>query len=148
MNANIAIRSKKDRLRYTISFELFLTLLLTVLGAWITKRHVIDLGLLAALLIVKAMVINLIYNLWFDKMDVRAGRIPTQRKVAGRIVHALGLEISLAATSLPIFMLWLEFSFFQALMTNISVVLIALVYTLFFSWSYDHLFPVAQPDAG
>lgn len=146
MSAHISIRSKKDRLRYTISFELFFTLLLMLLGTWVTKRQAADLGLLVALLTAKAMIINLLYNLLFDKMDVRAGRIPTQRKVSGRIAHALGLEFSLAVTSLPIYMWWLEYSFFQALMTNFLLILIAMIYTFLFSWSYDHLFPVRQSN--
>lgn len=145
MNNNIAIRTGKDRLRYTLTFELLLISLLMVLGAYVTKRNVFELGLLAALLSMKAMVINYLYNYLFDKMDVRAGRIPTQRSVAGRIVHALGFEVGLAATSLPIFMWWLQLSFLQALATNITLVTIAMIYTFLFSWGYDRLFPVPQP---
>jgi uncharacterized membrane protein len=148
MQSTIAIRKGKERLRYTVVFELLLVTMLMTLGAFVFKRPVFEMGLLAVILSAKAMLFNLLYNWYFDLMDVRANRVPTKRILGWRIVHTFGFEIGLAITSLPFFIWWLGLSFQQALMLNASVISFAFIYTFSFNWIYDHLFPVSQPNLG
>lgn len=54
------------------------------------------------------MFLNLVYNWVFDQIDARAGRIYNQRSQVGRIFHAIGFELMLVATSLPIYVWWLD----------------------------------------
>lgn len=144
MQNKITIRSGRDRLRYTCLFEFFLILILTPIGAIIFDRHLFDIGLLSLALSLKAMVLNLIYNRLFDSLDVRAGRIPTQRSFLGRIAHAVGFEAGLVLTSLPIVMWWLGLTLLQAFLMDMVVTFLIVVYTLLFTWSYDLLYPVEQ----
>lgn len=147
MKKTIAIRTGRDRLRYTFLFELLLIAILAPTGALILERQVLDVGLLAVVLSVKAMLFNLIYNWVFDRLDARAGRIPTERSLVGRIVHAGGFECGLVMTSLPIVIWWLDLTLLQALVMDLSVTSLVVVYTILFSWGYDRLFPVPQPTA-
>lgn len=146
MENNIAIRSAKDRLRYTVSFELLLLAILVPTGALVFDRSHIDIGMLSVFLATKAMLLNLLYNWLFDQWDVRHGRIPTQRSWWGRTLHAIGFEATLTITSLPFVMWWLNLNIWQALLTDLAVVSIVMVYTMVFTWCYDKLFPVAQPQ--
>lgn len=144
MKNEIKIRSGKDRLRYTLLFEVILLSILVPVGAFLLEKHVLQLGLLAVVLSLKAMLFNLVYNWIFDRFDVRAGRIPTERSFTYRLIHVLGFEVGLVITSLPIVVWWLGVTILQALLIDISVTSFVVLYTLIFSWGYDRLFPVMQ----
>lgn len=144
MQNKINIRTGRDRLRYTFLFEFFLILILAPIGAIVFDRHLFDIGVLSLVLSLKAMVLNLIYNWLFDLLDVRAGRIPTQRSFSGRIAHAVGFEVGLVLTSLPIVMWWLGLTLLQAFLMDLVVTCLIVVYTFLFTWSYDLLYPVKQ----
>lgn len=144
MSTKINIRTGKDRLRYTCLFEGLLIVILAPLGALVFEKQVMDVGLLAVILSLKAMLLNLIYNWFFDQFDVRAGRVPTQRSFVHRILHALGFEFCLMITSLPIVVWWLGLTIIQALMMDIVVTSFIVIYTLLFTWGYDRLFPIVQ----
>lgn len=144
MQQNISIRTGRDRLRYTCLFEFFLILILAPIGALVFDRHLFEIGLLSVVLSLKAMVINLIYNWFFDLRDVRAGRIPTQRSFLGRIVHAVGFETGLMLTSLPIVMWWLGLTLLHAFLMDLVVTSFVVVFTFVFTWSYDLLYPIEQ----
>ena len=144
MKNSIATRTSADRLRYVIVFEIVLIALLAPLGAFVLNKSIIDVGLLSVVLSIKAMVLGYFYNLYFDRIDARAGRIPTKRSLLGRVIHALGFEFTLVLTSIPLVMWWLELALFQALLMDIVVSSIVVLYTFLFTYCYDWLFPVAQ----
>ena len=145
MRKTIVVRTAGDRLRYSLLFELLLVSILTVVGALVLERQVLDVGVLMVVLAIKAMLFNLAYNWLFDRLDVRAGRVPTMRSFAGRIVHAIGFECGLVLTSLPLVIWWLDLTLLQALMMDFAVTSFVVVYTVAFGWGYDRLFPVPQP---
>jgi uncharacterized membrane protein len=144
MQNTINTRTAKDRLRYTALFELSLLIILAPIGAMVLEKQILEVGLLALVLSLKAMLFNLIYNWFFDQFDVRAGRIPTSRSFSRRILHAVGFEAGLVLTSLPIVVWWLELTIVQALLMDITVTSFIVFYTLLFTWGYDRLFPVSQ----
>ena len=144
MEKKIVVRTGRDRLRYSLLFELLLIAILAPLGALVFERHVLDVGLLSIVLCLKAMLVNLIYNWLFDMWDVRSGRIPTERSLVGRIAHAVGFECVLVLTSLPIVIWWLGLTLLQALIMDFAVTGIIVAYTIVFGWCYDRLFPVQQ----
>ena len=147
MKNDIKIRTGKDRLRYTCLFELFLIAILVPVGSFLLGKQVMELGLLAIVLSVKAMLFNLLYNWLFDRFDVRAGRIPTERSFYYRVLHALGFETGLVITSLPIVVWWLGLTILQAFLIDIVVTSFIVFYTVLFGWGYDRLFPVMQTAA-
>lgn len=136
------MRNGRDRLRYVISFELLLLALVVPVGAIYFDKPLHDIGGLGAILTVKAMVINYLYNLGFDHLDARSGRISSNRSKLGRVFHALGLEITLLITSLPLYMWWLQLGLLQALATDVTVTTFVVFYTFLFTLGYDRMFPV------
>ena len=144
MEKVINIRTGKERLKFSCVFELILIALLAPMGAMVLDKQILDVGVLAIVLSLKAMLFNLVYNWFFDRFDVRAGRIPTERNVPRRILQAVGFEVGLMVTSLPIVVWWLGLSILQALVMDIVVTSFVVVYTFVFTWSYDRLYPVAQ----
>ena len=66
MKQKNALRSGKDRIRYTVAFEASLMAILIPAGALFFDKGLFDIGFLGAILVVKAMVIGLVYNGIFD----------------------------------------------------------------------------------
>ena len=142
MSDKVVLRSGKDRLRYTISFELLLMVILVPLGAAFFDKPVAEIGLLGVMLAGKAMLINLVYNWVFDRFDARAGRVASERSHIGRILHAIGFEATLVVTSLPIFAWWLGIGLLEALVADIVVTSFVVAYTYLFTLAYDRIFPL------
>jgi len=145
MPQNIAIRTGRDRMRYTMIFEATLLAVFIPAGVLVFERSHMDIGILTIFLSVKAMLINLLYNWLFDRWDVRNDRVPTERRWKGRVLHALGFEGTLTITSLPFVMWWLQLNVWQALLTDVVMASFVVVYTMLFTWFYDCVFPLAQP---
>lgn len=145
MSTEIIIRSGWDRLRYTLLFELILVSSSTAIIALILDRDVLDTGYFALLLSLIAMVTNYLYNYAFDRYDVSQGRIPTERSIKYRVIHAVGFELILLTFTLPLVMWWLQLSFLQALLLDISMMAAVVVYTFLYGIAYDKAFPIAQP---
>jgi uncharacterized membrane protein len=142
MSQSPAMRTGADRLRYTVTFEMTLLLLLVPAGAAFFDKGWADIGLLGLILSTKAMLVNLVYNWVFDHIDARANRISSDRSTFGRILHAVGFELTLVITSLPIYAWWLNISLLEALMTDLVVTTFVVAYTYLFTLGYDRLFPV------
>lgn len=146
MTETVILRSGRDRLRYTITFELLLMAMLIPAGAAFFDKPITEIGLLGAILSIKAMLLNLLYNWVFDKVDARAGRISSERSPVGRILHAVGFELSLTVTSLPIYMYLLKLGLVEALLTDITVTSFVVAYTWAFTLAYDKTFPLRRPQ--
>ncbi len=147
MNQPIITRTPMDRLRHTLMFEALLLTLLAPMMSLMLNRDIVDVGMLSVVISIKAMLINPVFNYFFDRIDVRQGRVPTERKLLGRVIHAMGLEVTLTATSLPLIVWWLDVTFMQALVVDMVMIFAVMAYTLVFNWGYDRVFPVAQPAA-
>lgn len=147
MSDKAILRTGRDRLRYTITFEVILMAMLIPAGALFFDKSLSEIGLLGVVLAFKAMVLNLFYNWGFDQFDARAGRISSHRSHIRRILHALGFEVSLTATSLPIYMLWLKIGLIEALAADIVVTTFVVAYTYVFTLAYDRAFPLIRPYA-
>jgi uncharacterized membrane protein len=91
MSKTVAMRSTKDRLRYTISFELTLMVMLIPAGALFFDAGLETIGILGIMLSLKAMVVNVLYNRIFDHFDARAGRVASDRSHPARLVHVFGV---------------------------------------------------------
>lgn len=147
MSQTVALRSGKDRLRYTIAFEAVLAAFLVPAGAVFFDKGVAEIGLLGVVLSLKAVLIGLLYNWVFDRLDARIGQVSSDRSHFGRIVHAIGFELTLLTTSLPIYFWWLNLTILEAVMMDMVVTTFVVAYTYLFTLAYDRLFPVSQPLA-
>lgn len=145
MACEVQMRSGMDRLRYTVTFELTLMAMAVPGMALFFDRGLAEMGLVGLFLSGKAMVVNLIYNWIFDRVDAHRGRVSSDRGPLGRILHAVGFETTLMITSLPIYMWWLGLSLSHAVMTDLVITSMVVVYTYLFTLAYDRIYPVGQP---
>lgn len=144
MTDKVVLRTAGDRLRYTIAFEITLMLFLIPVGAFFFDKSLLEIGLLAAILSGKAMVWGFVYNWVFDLLEARTGRVASERTYLWRVVHAVGFEISLTLTSLPIYTVWLCIDVLDALSLDIIVTTFVVAYTFIFTLVYDRAFPLCS----
>jgi len=141
----IAVRSGWDRVRYVLSFEACLLMIIAPVAAFFLEREATDVGALAIVLSIKAMLMNMIYNYFYDRFDMRRGVVPSERTGRQRLVHAIGFELSLTLTSLPLVCWWLNIGVLEALVMDAAIMAFIVFYTYVFTLIYDRLFPVIQP---
>ena len=147
MATDVVVRTGLDRLRYALLFEGILVAMFSVIAALLFDRSLMSMSALSIALSLVALAINLGYNYLFDRLDVRNGRIPTERSRNWRIVHALGFEATLVIVNLPLVMWWMGWNVWQALALDIVAMAAIVFYTYFFTLAYDRLFPVEQAAA-
>lgn len=84
MPKTVAIRSGKDRLRYSIVFEVTLMVFLVPAGAAFFEKNLTDIGVLGLILSIKAMLVSLIFN-WCSTnlMPVVGASLPTGQHSPG-----------------------------------------------------------------
>ena len=101
-------------------------------------------GRRGVVLSLKAVLIGLLYNWVFDRLDARMGRVSSDRSTLGRALHAIGFEFSLVTTSLPIYLWWLNLTLLEAVLMDAVITTFVVVYTYVFTLAYDRLFPVRR----
>lgn len=149
MPTDIVIRTGLDRLRYALLFEGILVVLFTTAMVLLFDRGLLFMGGLSVVLSLVALATNFVYNYIVDGIDVRHGRIPTERSRMGRILHAVGFEFTLVIVSVPIIVWWMTWGWWQAIVFDAIAMAAIVIYTYFFTLAYDRIFPVIQPrDAG
>ena len=132
--------STRERLCQAVLFELPLLALLVPLVAWLGAGGM-PVGPEKAFITAiagsaNALVLNYFYNVAFDKWF---GAVRIERTVRTRILHAIGFEFSILLTYLPFLMWYLSISFLQALILDIAMVIVVLIYTYLFHLAYDTL---------
>ena len=146
MAAEIVIRSGPDRVRYALMFEAGIIIVFGVFASVTMDRDFTTTGSLGVALSVIALVVNLVFNSIYDRIDARRGRVPTERNTSQRIVHAVLFELLLVVISLPVIVWWLGIGWWQALLLDAVMMLAVVIYTYYFTLTYDRLFPVPQSN--
>ena len=85
-----------------------------------------------------AIVWNLIYNTAFEYWEAR--QIKRGRSVLRRVAHAIGFEIGLVLTLVPLFAWWLDVSLWHAFVLDLGMIVFFLVYTFIFNLVFDNVF--------
>jgi len=135
------MRSPRDRLRHTISFELIGLALITPLGALAFDMPMHDIGIISLFSATIAMVWNYIYNYGFDRLLLRL-RGSVDKSMPIRIVHAIVFELGLLIALMPLIAWYLGVSLWQALVMDVSFALFFMGYAFVFNLAYDHVFPL------
>ena len=142
MANKVKLRPLTDRIRYTVIFEMILLIMLVPAGMAFYDKDFFDIGLLGVILVLKAMIINVIYNWIFDRIEARTGRVASDRPHKLRVVHAVGFEITLMITSIPIYTWWLQITILEAILIDVVVTTFIIGYTYIYTLVYDAVFPI------
>ncbi|MBG3079170.1 multidrug/biocide efflux PACE transporter [Proteus mirabilis] len=125
-----------ERVFHAVTFEAIAIAITAPLSAWLLGRSIFQMGTVAIVLSTLAMLLNLFYNMIFDRYwPLSKGPRPTKI----RIMHAIGFEFSFVIIGLPILAFLLNMSLLDAFLLEIGFFIFFLFYTYAFNLSYDKL---------
>ncbi|WP_260280309.1 multidrug/biocide efflux PACE transporter [Proteus terrae] len=125
-----------ERVFHAVSFEVIAIAITAPLSAWVLGRTIFQMGTVAIVLSTLAMLLNLFYNMIFDRYwPLIKGLRPTKI----RVMHAIGFELSFVIIGLPILAFLLNMSLWNAFLLEVGFFAFFLFYTYAFNLSYDKL---------
>ena len=137
------MRTRNDRLRHAIGFELIGLLIAAPLASWATGIHLNHMGPLAIFFSLLATGWNYVYNLGVDKLLLKS-QGHTYKSMWQRVIHTLGFEGGLLLVAMPVMSLWLGISLLEACVLDLGFVAFYLVYAFVYNLSYDKVFPIPR----
>lgn len=127
-------RSAKERLFHACLFELLGVVFATPLAMWLTGKSMLSMASLSAIISGVAMAWNMIFNWFFDRLQLRYG---FHRNVWIRMLHSCCFEIGLIIMVVPLVAWWVDTTLWHALVVDIGLVLFFLPYSFFYNLCYD-----------
>ena len=135
------MRDMADRIRHALSFEIIGFLIVITAGMVLFDMQVQDIGVIALVGSIIAMIWVYVYNYLFDlalmRLQGHAGK-----SIAQRLLNSLLFEIGLLLVLLPFVAWYLQVSLLEAFMLDAALAMFYFVYSFCFNWVYDRLFPI------
>ncbi|MBX9756417.1 MAG: PACE efflux transporter [Pseudomonadaceae bacterium] len=132
------MQGKQRKIVQALSYELLALVFIVPLAAWVFDSSLALSGLVAVVVSLLAMSWSLLFNSLFEAWEARQRR--PQRTFKRRLLHALSFELGLLLFTVPVLAFGLDISWWQALLSDVALLLFFLVYALFFQWGFDLLF--------
>lgn len=130
------------RVLQAVLYEVFAVALVTPLIAiFFDEGHGSALGL-SVLMSSIALTWNYVFNAlfeWWERRQTVKGRSPLRR-----LVHGIGFEGGLGVFLIPVMALWLDIALWQAVLAELGFLALFMVYTVAFTWCFDHLFGLPE----
>jgi uncharacterized membrane protein len=132
------MQGKQRKVVQAISYELLALVFIVPLAAWLFDNSLAVSGAVALLVSLLAVSWSMLFNTVFERWEARQ-RQP-QRTFKRRMLQALGFELGLLLATVPLIAIGLNISWWQALLSDLGLMLFFLLYALFFQWGFDLLF--------
>ena len=125
-----------ERVFHAISFEVIAIAITAPVGAWVLGRSIFQMGTVAVVLSTLAMLLNLFYNMLFDRYwPLSKGPRPP----IVRLGHAIGFELSFVVLGVPMLAFLLNMTLWNAFILEVGFFVFFLFYTYLFNLVYDIL---------
>lgn len=142
----LSMQGTRRKLVHAVIYELIAILLVSAavrLASAATAQEAAGLALLTSLI---AMSWNVAFNSLFEAWERR--QTQRERTLWRRVLHAIGFEGGLTVLTVPVIAWWLQLGWLQALVADLWLVALFLVYTFVFNWLFDRVFglPTSAQD--
>ena len=135
----------RRKLIHATLYELIAVMVVTLAMHGLSGQGTAQAGGLAVSTSVVALLWNIVFNTLFEAWEAR--QATHQRTLRRRLAHAIGFEGGLVLMTVPMIAWWLGMSWWQALVTDLGLVVFFLFYTFCFNWLFDHVAgPVEIPS--
>ena len=121
-----------------VSYELIALLLVAPFLVWLFGNSLLVSGAVALAISLVAVIWNMLFSAMFEDWEARQAR--PQRTFGRRVRHALGFELGLLLFTTPLLAYGLDISWWQALFSDLLLMLFYLLYALIFQWGFDLIF--------
>ncbi|TKD22697.1 PACE efflux transporter [Rhodobacter capsulatus] len=126
------------RVIYVLAFEAGAIALSTLLLTRLSAGPAADSLLVSVLVTLIALLWNLVFNTGFEAAE---HRFRLRRTLWLRALHALGFEGGLFLFTVPLYMGFYGVGFAEAVAMEAALLVCFLIYTFFFTWGFDRIFP-------
>lgn len=123
-----------ERFLHALLFELGAIAVTLLVMSLLTDHSYDTLGITIVLISLIAMAWNMLFNRIFDYF-FRGERLA--RGLVLRLFHSVIFELGLLLFTVPLVAFTLAIDWWTALITDIGMTLIVMVYALLFNWGYD-----------
>ncbi|QGX99755.1 PACE efflux transporter [Roseovarius faecimaris] len=139
----MALRSRKERIIQTVSFELGGLMIAAPLYALFFDTSSGHSFFLLVCISAVVLIWAPVHNTLFDKLDLHVfHRLASARPHKWRVLHAISLEVSSIALTFPVVLLISEHGALGALAVNIGLTLFYTAYGYLFHLVFDMVRPV------
>lgn len=118
-------------------YELIAIAAVTAGALTLTNENLTSSAAYAALTSAVAVLWNYAYNTLFEFWETRQKR--KGRSLLRRSVHAIGFELGLIVTLVPLMAWWFHLHLTTAFVAEIGLMIFFMAYTLIFNWAFDRL---------
>ena len=141
----MSIRSLRERLLQTVCFELGGVVVATPIYMIVTGNTAAEGAPLVVALAIVVMVWSPLHNSIFDVLEWRLlRRIASDRPHRWRIVHAVSHEVTSLVVTVPAILMLTDHTLLEAVLLDIGLTVIYIVYAYLFHVIYDRFRPVPQ----
>lgn len=138
----IALAPRTRRVVQAVAYELIAIAMVTpAIAFFFDEGQGSALGL-SVLMSSIALAWNYAFNAVFEWWEQR--QTTKGRSALRRLVHGIGFEGGLGCILIPVMALWLHIPLWEALLAELGFLLFFMVYTVVFTWCFDHLFGLPQ----
>ena len=137
------MRTRKDRIRHALGFEVIGLLIFAPLASLVFGFELQLMGVMALIGSIVATVWNYFYNVLFDRAMLKL-RGTVQKTVSIRVLHAVLFEGGLLLLFLPAIAWYLNISLWDAFKMDIAMATFYLIYAFIYNWIYDKVFPIPK----
>ncbi|MDP5007727.1 MAG: multidrug/biocide efflux PACE transporter [Glaciimonas sp.] len=127
-------KSFPERCLHMFMFEALAVLSSAPIVAWAMGVPMAHAGVLALMFSTVAMGWNMVFNMFFEKVEQRYKLV---RTIMVRIAHATAFEFGLVIMLVPLAAWWLNISMLDAFILDVGLILYFLPYTFVFNLVYD-----------
>ena len=137
------IRDTRERIIQTVAYELAgLVLVVPFFAAFTQSTRTTSLMILC-ILAALVMAWSAIHNTVFDYIEWRfTARLASDRSALWRVIHAVSLELTAVMVTLPVLIWTLKIPWTDALILDLSITVVYIVYSYIFHQLFDLLRPV------
>jgi uncharacterized membrane protein len=133
-----SIQGPRRKLLHATLYELIAIAMLAALAQCVsTAEPQQALGLAVATSVI-AWCWNIAFNALFETWEAR--QLDRTRTWRRRAAHALAFEAGLAVLTVPLMAWYLNLGWLAAVVADLGLIVLFLVYTFVFNWAFDHAF--------
>lgn len=133
----------KRKIVHASLFELIAIVIVTLGMRCLSDSSTAEAGGLAVSTSIVALIWNMIFNTLYEAWERH--QVDRTRTVSRRMVHAICFEGGLVLMTVPMIAWWLNMGWWQALLTDLGLVVFFLFYAFCFNWLFDHI--AGLPDS-
>lgn len=131
------------KLWQALLYETGAVIVVTPIIVWVFDHDVASSFWLSLAMSTIAVVWNYLFNSGFEAWERK--QLIKGRSWQRRLAHGVGFEGGLALFFVPLIAYWLSVSWWVALITDASLLLVFFVYSIAFTWAFDRAFGL--PDS-